>query len=200
PGGTAVVARAAAKKMGGVPARGLTRTAHHVGRADRKTGWSGAACSRREPAVEAFDDATGSGPKHRAGFRADPRRRRSFPARQAGGQLPGTSSTRRKFGRAAETGCDHQARQSHAALVAGGSGAGGGAARSRIAQAVSPPLSSETQSRGQSGRGPQISRTTLLDAARTWPIQRSFASRAARGCPWSAQARPQVLIGRFRIP
>src|SRR5437016_4864504 len=34
--------------------------------------------------------------------------------------------------------------QPHAALVAGGSGAGGGAARSRIAQAVSPPLSSET--------------------------------------------------------
>src|SRR5258708_37586773 len=31
-------------------------------------------------------------------------------------------------------------------------------------------------------------------------IQRSFASRAARGCPWSAQARPQVLIGRSRIP
>src|SRR5206468_7660458 len=88
----------------------------------------------------------------------------------------------------------------HAAHVADGSGAGGGGARSRIAQAVSPPLSSETQSRGQSGRGPQISRTTLLDAARTWPIQRSFASRAARGCPWSAQARPQVLIGRSRIP
>jgi len=76
------------------------------------------ACSRREPAVEAFDDATGSGSKHRAGFRADPRRRRSFPARQAGGQLPGTNSTRRKFGRTAETGRDHQARQSHAALVA----------------------------------------------------------------------------------
>src|SRR5205823_11918590 len=157
------------------------------------------ACSRREPAVEAFDDATGSGPKHRAGFRADHRRRRSFPARQAGGQLPGTNSTRRKFGRTAEAGGDHQAGQPHAAHVAGGSGAGGGGARSRIAQAVSPPLSSETQSCGQSGRGPQISRTTLLDAARTWPIQRSFASRAARGCPWSAQARPQVLIGRFRI-
>src|SRR3989454_7472192 len=127
------------KKMGGVPARGLTRTAHHVGRADRKTEWSGRACSRREPAVEAFDDATGSGSKHRAGFRADPGRRRSFPARQAGGQLPGTNSTRRKVGRTAEAGCDQQARQSHAALVAGGSGAGGGAARSRIAQAVSPP-------------------------------------------------------------
>ncbi len=31
-------------------------------------------------------------------------------------------------------------------------------------------------------------------------IQRSFASRAARGCPWSAQARPHGLIGRSRIP
>src|SRR5437667_10406612 len=79
PGGTEVVARAAAKKMGGVPARGLTRTADHVGRADRKTGWSGAACRRREPAVDAFDDATGSGHKQRGDLRDDPRRLRAFP-------------------------------------------------------------------------------------------------------------------------
>src|SRR5947209_4486740 len=84
----------------------------------------------------------GVGPNTALAFVLNPGRRRSFPARQAGGQLPGTNSTRRKFGRTAEAGCDHQARQSHAALVAGGSGAGGGAARSRIAQAVSPPLSS----------------------------------------------------------
>jgi len=30
--------------------------------------------------------------------------------------------------------------------------------------------------------------------------QRSFAPRAARGCPWSAQARLLELIGRSRIP
>src|SRR2546421_107280 len=27
-----------------------------------------------------------------------------------------------------------------------------------------------------------------------------FATRAARGCPWSARARPKELIGRSRIP
>src|SRR5213079_2663041 len=115
-----------------------------------------------------------------------------FPRGKAGGQLSGPDSARALLGGTAEAGCDHQAGQPHAAHVADGSGAGGGGARSRIAQALSPPLSSETQSRGQSGRGPKISRTTLLDAARTWPIQRSYASRAARGRPWSAQARPQV--------
>src|SRR6266550_8328853 len=72
-----------------------------------------------------------------------------FPRGKAGGQLSGPDSARALLGGTAEAGCDHQAGQPHAAHVAGGSGAGGGGARSRIAQAVSPPLSSETQSRGQ---------------------------------------------------
>src|SRR5438067_1989341 len=54
PGGTAVVARAAAKKMGGMPARGLTRTAHHVGRADRKTEWSGASMQPKRTRSRSF--------------------------------------------------------------------------------------------------------------------------------------------------
>src|SRR5207249_8083460 len=36
--------------------------------------------------------------------------------------------------------------------------------------------------------------------ARRGRIRTSFASRAARGCPWSARARPKELIGRSRIP
>src|SRR6266702_6241867 len=36
--------------------------------------------------------------------------------------------------------------------------------------------------------------------ARNGRIQRSFASRVACGCPWSARARPKELIGRSRIP
>src|SRR5207244_1468748 len=36
--------------------------------------------------------------------------------------------------------------------------------------------------------------------ARRGRIRISFASRAARGCPWSARARPKELIGRSRIP
>ena len=31
-------------------------------------------------------------------------------------------------------------------------------------------------------------------------IQKSFASRAARGCAWSVKTRPRMLIGRSRIP
>src|SRR5207302_1757255 len=111
------------------------------------------------------DDATGSGPKHRAGFRADPRRRRSFPARQAGGQLPGTNSTRRKFGRTAEAGRDHQARQPHAAHAAGGSGASRSSLRSPVSQRVSASLPQEAESGGQGGSGTQVGGTTVLDAA-----------------------------------
>src|SRR5207244_8549303 len=36
--------------------------------------------------------------------------------------------------------------------------------------------------------------------ARRGRIRTSFASRAARGWPWSARARPKELIGRSRIP
>src|SRR5437667_4105705 len=55
-----------------------------------------------------------------------------LPARQAGGQLSGPDSARALLGGTAEAGCDHQAGQPHAAHVAGGSGAGGGALRSRV--------------------------------------------------------------------
>ena len=36
--------------------------------------------------------------------------------------------------------------------------------------------------------------------ARNGRIRTSFASRVARGWPWSARARPKELIGRSRIP
>ena len=92
----------------------------------------------------------------------------------------------------AEPGSHHQARQPHVALAAGGGGADRGALRPRPEETVLASLPSEAEGSGQGGDGAQVSRTTLLDAAHEcWPIQRSFASRAARGCPWSAQARPQ---------
>src|SRR5436309_10833108 len=200
PSRTADLARTTAAAVGGTSARRLAKADGDARPADRTARPGGKSRSSARQNGAASSNPTRSRSDHGAGLRADPERCQPLPARQAGGQLPGPDSARALLGRTAEAGGDHQAGQPHAAHVAGGSGAGGGGARSRIAQAVSPPLSSETQSRGQSGRGPQISRTTLLDAARTWPIQRSFASRAARGCPWSAQARPQVLIGRFRIP
>ena len=54
-------------------------------------------------------------------------------------------------------------------------------ARELIAEAVPPPLSSETQGRGQGGRGPQISRTTLLDAAHADQVSRDRSHREQLG-------------------
>ena len=62
-------------------------------------------------------------------------------------------------------GCDHQARQPHAAFVAGGSGADRGAATIPDYEAVFASLSSEAEGSGQGGNGAQVSGTTLLDAA-----------------------------------
>src|SRR5207253_8158286 len=88
-----------------------------------------------------------------------------LPARQAGGQLPGSDSARALLGRTAEAGCDHQARQPHAAHAAGGSGASRGALRSPVSQRVSASLPPEAESGGQGGSGTQVGGTTVLDAA-----------------------------------
>src|SRR5437867_2297971 len=50
-----------------------------------------------------------------------------LPARQAGGQLPGSDSARALLGRTAKARCDHQTRQPHDAHAAGGGGADRGA-------------------------------------------------------------------------
>jgi transposase len=123
----------------------------------------------------------GVGPNTALAFVLTIGRCRSFSAGQAGGQLPGTDSAGRKFGRKAEAGRHHQARQSHAALAAGGSGAERGALRSPVSSGVCAPLSSETQSRGQGGCGPQISRTTLLDAAHPETVSRDRSHREQLG-------------------
>src|SRR5207244_1224572 len=93
--------------------------------ADQQTGQGGATGGGGEPAVETVDDATGSRAEYGAGFRADHRRSRPFSPWQTSGQLSGTDSAGGEFGRTAEAGRHQQARQSHAALAAGGSGAGG---------------------------------------------------------------------------
>ena len=54
----------------------------------------------------------GVGPNTALAFVLTIGRCQSIPTRQAGGQLPGTDSARGKFGRTAEAGSDHQARQS----------------------------------------------------------------------------------------
>jgi Transposase len=129
----------------------------------------------------AAEENPGRGPEHGAGVCADHRRGGPLPARQAGRKLSGTDSARGKFGRTAEAGRDHQAGQPHAAFVAGGSGAGGGAARSRITQTVFASLSSEAEGCGQGGNGAQVSRTTLLDAAQPSRVSRDRSHREQLG-------------------
>src|SRR5580692_12486924 len=92
--------------------------------------------AEENPQAKLLMTQPGVGPKHGAGLCADHWRGEPVPEGQAGGQLSGTDPARGKFGRAAEAGRYYQARQPHAALIAGGGGASGGAARSRITQAV----------------------------------------------------------------
>jgi transposase len=75
------------------------------------------------------------------------------------------------------------------AVVAGGSGTGRSTIRSPVSQAVSASLPSYGERRSQGCGGAQVSGTTLLEAKN--PSQLSgdrCESRAARGCPGSAQA------------
>ena len=76
-------------------------------------------------------------------------------------------------------------------IVAGGSGADCGALRSRISQSsicIAVTRSRKAWPRWRRRASWRYDSTGCC--ARRRRIQRSFASRAARGCPWSAQARP----------
>jgi hypothetical protein len=131
PGWAEDVARVAVKTVGGVPSGRFAGIAFDVEPAGRPTRRCGATGSGGEPAGPVADDAAGSRSKHGAGPCAHHRRCGPLWARQASGELFGTDTARGKFGRTAEAGSDHQTRQPHAALAAGGSGADGSATRSR---------------------------------------------------------------------
>src|SRR5882672_8741817 len=83
-----------------------------------------------KPGGGVVDDASGSGAGDFAGLCAYVRSSGAVRAEQAGGELPGTESARALLGRAAAAGSDLQARQSHDALVVGGSRTHRGAVRS----------------------------------------------------------------------
>jgi Transposase len=145
--------------------------------ADRKAGYGGAAGSGAECGRAHADDAAGSGTEHGASLRAHNRRCKSFSPRQAGSQLCGPDSARRKFGRTAEAGRHQQARQPVVALLAGGSSAKRSALRSSVPSGVFTPLPSKTESGGESGSGAQVSGTTLLDAAHPDSVSRDRSHR-----------------------
>ena len=108
---------------------------------------------------------------------------------QAGGQLSGADPARGKFGRTAEAGCDHQARQPVGAFVAGGSGANRGALRPQNEEAVCASLPSEAERSGEGGSGTQVSGTTLLDAAHTNTVS---GDRSHREQPGGAPGRREL--------
>src|SRR5207247_4498616 len=138
---TAGAARAAAEAVGRTSQRGLTAINGHAGPADRA---AGPGCQNRSSARQngaASANPTRSGSDHGAGLCADHGRGEPFPARQAGGQLPGSDSARALFGRTAEVRSDHQTRQPHDENAPGGSGAECGASGSAISQRVFASLS-----------------------------------------------------------
>ena len=187
--GTTVVARASAETVGVVPARRLAGVAGDVKPAGRQAGCRSAKSGGRKCAGEASDDAAGSRSEHGAGIRADHRRCKPLSARQADRELHRPDSARRKFGRTAEAGRDHQARQPHAAFVAGGSRANSSSLRSRISQRVPASLSSEAQRRGQGGGGAQVGGATVLDAAHAEAVS---GSRSYREQPAGAPGRRKL--------
>ena len=71
------------------------------------------------------DDAAGSGSDHLAGICADHRRCEPVPARQAGGQLPGTDSARAQLGGKQRLGAISKQGNRFLRHAAGGSGADG---------------------------------------------------------------------------
>ncbi len=126
---------------------------------------------------------------------------RRFAARQAGGQLPGPDSARALFGRTAEAGCDHQARQSHAAHVAGGSGAERSASGSWISQRV---LSIAVTRKPKAVA--KVAAARKLAVRLYWMLRTQTAvsgGRSYREQPAGAPGRRKLdreLIGRSRIP
>src|SRR5207237_5522851 len=134
----------------------------HAQSADRTFGPGGERRSAARQNGAASANPTRSRSDHGAGLRADPGRCQPLPARQAGGQLPGSDSARALLGRTAEAGRDHQARQPHAAHAAGGSGASRSSLRSPVSQRVSASLPSEAEGGGQGGSGAQVGGTTAL--------------------------------------
>src|SRR5207253_3253396 len=177
PSRTADLVRTTAAAVGRTSARRLAQADGDARPADRTARPGGKSrSSARQNGAASANPARG-GCDHRPGLRADPGRCQPLPARQAGGQLPGSDSARALLGRTAEAGGDHQAGQPHAAHVAGGSGAGRGALRSPVSQRVSASLPSEAEGGGQGGSGTQVGGTTVLDAAHATAVSRDRSHR-----------------------
>ena len=93
-------------------------------------------------------------------------RSRAVSLRQAGGELSGAGAAGGIQRESTQTGTHHQARQFYDPLSAGGSGAGDGAQRPRVAQQVSSPDDEERAENRKGRHGPQTSGSSVLDVAK----------------------------------
>ena len=166
----------------------LTMLDEQIGQLDEAVQASGRA---RHPQAQLLMTQPGVGPITALAFVLTIGDVSRFRARQAGGQLSGTDSARAQLGRTAAAGRDQQAGQPVSAQAAGGSGAECGALRSKVSQdsiSIAAITSRKAWPRWRRHASWRYDSTGCC--APTRRIRRSFASRAARGCPWSAQARP----------
>ena len=108
-------------------------------------------------------------------------RSRALSLRQAGGELSGTGAAGRIQRESATAGTYHQARQFDAALFAGGSGAGDGAQRARVAQQVLPPDDATRTENRQGRHGSQTGGSSVLDDAPGMGLRAGEKVRFARG-------------------
>src|SRR3982075_3432013 len=152
--------------MGQTAVPGVVRDARPAEHGDRRTGPSGATTSREPRGSRTPDEASRRGTGDRTGVRVDPGTGDTLPEEQTRGELSRTESEGTLQRRQAANEHDQQAGQYHDALVAGGSGADGGAVRSRTAASVSAIEVSPGRERGQSGHRAQTGREVVLDAAR----------------------------------
>ncbi len=126
----------------------------------------------------AVEDAAGSGSDHGPGVRSDHRRCDTVSTGQAGGQLSGADSARAQFGRTTAAGCDQQAGQRGRRTVP--TSGTRDFARPINSAAIAWP---KAWPRWRQRANWRYDSTGCC--APTPRIRRSFASRAARGCPWS---------------
>ncbi len=132
----------------------------------------------RSPAT---DDASRSRSAHRTGLRADHRRSRPLPVRQAGGELSGTGPVGRFQRESAAAGAHYQTREFDVARSAGGRGAGHGAQFARVAQQVSSPDHAAGAEDCQGRHGPQAGGSSVLDDAPGMGLSAVEQVRFARG-------------------
>ncbi len=146
--------------------------------------------SREVPGGAAADDTPRCRSAHRTDLCADHRRSQPLSVRQAGGELSRTGAAGRLQRESPQTGTHHQARQFHAALFAGRSGAGDSAQPATVAQQISSPDDATGTENRQGRDGAETSRSSVLDDAPRMGLsaveQVRFARGTARKSRWCA--------------